>query len=336
MDELIDLIPHILESRRYWFIRTRGGKYYQNFIAGNFIAIAWNEIKLSAIKNIKLSEKDEINRVSEIIAKDKTGKANFKYRPAIKQIIKFAHEIRKGDIVLIPSKNSETITFGEVLDDIVFSEDLSSIENMDQECPYEKRRQVKWLNTISRASLNAKLYPVTFSEHAISEADKYSEYIDKSLNSFYIKGNKLYIILDVGTNEGIGARDLFTLGLGILDKFDDYYKYMKDETYNSNCFETKIMLQSRGKIEFSTKLVVAGLILSILIGAITGGGIESKLKGFPVEVKYNGLIKNVIEYQNNSHERQMEDKVLSTLVNKLEVKNPEELEKVFKEIDKTN
>lgn len=45
-DDLVDDLTAftIEENRKYWFVRTVGGKYYQNFLSGRYVAIGYNEI----------------------------------------------------------------------------------------------------------------------------------------------------------------------------------------------------------------------------------------------------------------------------------------------------
>lgn len=96
MDPYLELIPRIPKNRSYWLVRTNGGKYYDDFIKGNFIGIAWNKITSNDIfvdfnKNQKdLKNTDDIaKRIHEEYPKNQQNKhlAN--------QIVKFISEIKK-------------------------------------------------------------------------------------------------------------------------------------------------------------------------------------------------------------------------------------------------
>ncbi|QHW30335.1 hypothetical protein GZH47_05405 [Paenibacillus rhizovicinus] len=45
MAEGFKLIETIPEDRKYWFLRTQGGLFYDEFASEGFVAINWDEIK---------------------------------------------------------------------------------------------------------------------------------------------------------------------------------------------------------------------------------------------------------------------------------------------------
>ena len=50
LEELLALIPRIDPNRHYWFVRTQGGEYYADFVKGGYIAIGYDEIPASVMK----------------------------------------------------------------------------------------------------------------------------------------------------------------------------------------------------------------------------------------------------------------------------------------------
>lgn len=97
-------IPVIPDTTRFWMVRTQKGYFYSEFIAKKFVAIAWNNID----KNTDFSDQareqllddvmiryPEINRPSTVV-----NKCNH-----------FIHEIKENDILVIPSRGSEYISF---------------------------------------------------------------------------------------------------------------------------------------------------------------------------------------------------------------------------------
>ncbi|WP_415337139.1 hypothetical protein [Clostridium perfringens] len=89
----------VSSERKYWFLRTQNGTYYDEFKAYNFIGIEWD--KLVDFNSIRDMSKDQLKE--HIIEKDSSIE-----RPGYvaSQILRFCNEIRKGDIVLIPNEGS--------------------------------------------------------------------------------------------------------------------------------------------------------------------------------------------------------------------------------------
>src|SRR6185312_9045106 len=89
------------------------------------------------------------------------------------QVMKFVVELKKGDIVIIPSSNSEIISIGEVTSSTI--PELTQAELLKTECPYKKRKPVKWIKDISRDSLDPFLYRMLQAHQAINNITRYSD-----------------------------------------------------------------------------------------------------------------------------------------------------------------
>ena len=106
----VDIFP---TERKYWFVRTQKGTYYEDFINDKFIGIEWD--KVSDIEFIKNDNEDDLK---EGIIKQYPNVERPGY--VAKQILKFCNSMKSGDIVLIPSEKSKWITFAEILDDDIY------------------------------------------------------------------------------------------------------------------------------------------------------------------------------------------------------------------------
>ena len=60
-------IPNISTNRRYWVIRTNGGRYYQDFVLHQYISIAWDYVSISILYN---QNEDAIKRLIEAYEHD--------------------------------------------------------------------------------------------------------------------------------------------------------------------------------------------------------------------------------------------------------------------------
>lgn len=117
-------------KRNYWLVRTNAGEYFEEFYLGDFIGINWNEFS-DPLDFTDVHKEDTTINIAD------TYKENKQPGHTYSQIKRFFHEIKIGDIIMIPSKNSKHIGFGEVSSDVFISKN-SQTEIDEGECTYEK------------------------------------------------------------------------------------------------------------------------------------------------------------------------------------------------------
>jgi len=321
---ITDQIPVISERSNYWFVRTEGGRYYKDFIESGVIAIGYNEVPYSSIIASRTNDGYDYRILSGIIRdlfKQKERRPNL----AASQILKFTYDIKKGDIVLIPTYNSHKITWGRVAESPLITLDLSS-----DNCPYLKRKKVIWGDTILRDNLDPFLYKLMFTRHTINNANGYAEYIDKLTNSFYIKGDQAYLVLDVKTKNKIGAKELFQLST-VFDLLEEYSKD-KQLGIDTSDISIKLNVQSPGIITFTgaiTALTIIGVMLSFIVGA--DFSIENNVVG-KVNIKTPGIIKAIQDFLDANEKRKIKRKILKKTLNDLNIQNPQDLSDVMKKL----
>lgn len=327
IQEILDRLPKIKENRNYWFVRTSGGDFYEPFIDGKFIAIGWNGITLEDLAQSRTNDNSGFEILKEKIRKIYPDEARAGH--AASQMFKFTYSITKNDIVLIPSTNSDNITFGEVVETPSFNEFDGKFG-----VPFVKRKKVKWLNTVSRNNLDPNLFKLMFSHHTISEADVYAEHIDKEISSFFIKGDKAHMVLGVQSNNDIKARELFQLGLLPLEIFDEFCE-AEGLDYNSDNFNVKLDVQSPGFIEISGLSIGGIVILGIILVAIAGGGFDLNYKeDLKVGIKTDGIIEKVRRFLTTKSNIKTKKELLEKHMKDLKIKDPQELIDILKELDK--
>lgn len=329
LEQILQSLPHISGKRNYWFFRTQGGDYFEDFVKANYIAIGYNKITLEDIKSGNTEDLSGREILSSRINKKYGDEEN---RPSYvaTQLLKFAYEIKKGDIVMIPSASSHNITFGQVTETAAFSANTTATSD----CPYLKRKNVKWIKTIPRDSLDPNLYKLMFSHHTITEANAYASYIDKITNSFFIKNEKAHLVLKVEATSDIKAKDLFEMGTIALDLLDDFSKE-EQLSYNSDDFNVKINLQSPGDIELAGKVIGGVIILGIILVSIAGGGFTFKNeKGVDVSIKSDGIIEKIKSFLASRSNIKTKKALLEKHMKHLQIKDPEDLVKVLRELDK--
>lgn len=213
-------IKEIPDSTRFWMVRTQKGYFYEEFLARKFVAIAWNNID----QNTDFSESAKDHLKDDIVL-------NFPeiQRPStvINKCNNFIYEINSGDILIIPSKGSQYITFaiaGEYFEDGTKTLELENavikrIKNNDVDihdvsCPYKKRRRITILRTISSDDVNITLYRAISNYHGISSLDKYSYHILNELYNCYTFQDYTVLVYNIRKSGPITPRELSKLIYG--------------------------------------------------------------------------------------------------------------------------
>lgn len=242
MEDVVRINP----SRKYWFIRSESGLYYENFIVGNYVAIGWDYF--DKLLYIKTEEKDKFIDAIKNVYKDE--RAGYIYG----QINRFVSEISKGDIVMVPSKDSNLISFGEIISDAYIEPVLSqNTQKKDKEivCEFKKRRKVKWLKQIRKSELDPYLYKLIYTQGTVSNVTKfYSDFIDRTIHSFFIKGEKAHLVLHVKKSKNIKVRELLPFIDSTSSAIESIISSKKVDSQNQKNVEIKLNVQSPGPVEF--------------------------------------------------------------------------------------
>lgn len=302
-------------KRKYWFVRTQKGTYYEDFINDEFIGIEWD--KVSNIDFIKNDNEDDLKE--EILTQyPKVERPGY----VAKQILKFCNSMKKGDIVLIPSEKSKWITFGEILDDNIYlyEEDddyfqrilddfFDDAEKKEEKTVLKKRRRVKWIKSVKKSELDPYLYSIIYSHNAVVEADAYSVFIDRMLSQFYIKGDEAYYTYKVNKKKNIPYKDM----LKFLNNNNEIIEYIKikypELELNTDDFVIKINVQSKGPVQLKG-MATGILIVGLGIGILCGCDMELNILGMDFKYKTEGLpkiISTVIDLKNKLDESKDED-----------------------------
>ena len=319
----------ISADRKYWLLRTQGGYYYESFRDYNYVAINYDEIKYSQIASIIKQSKDRLDSIyktKELI----TRHYKEEQRPGFiaNQILKFVEDIKKGDIVLIPSFNSHEVTFGTIRATPLI--EVTQKELATTKCPYQKRKAVSWIKRELRTGLDPYLYRVLQAHQAINDIGGYAEIIERTLGNFFIKDGVGNLVLDVQTDEHITAIGLFTLGYNLLQYSNDFFEKNGLTSLDINKVDVKINLNSKGKIQLKSPEANTIWIIALIVVGLAGGGLKFDHPNFKFDLSTDGIIKKIIEYQNNQHDREISKKIIENL-DSLKVKSPEDAIKLTKQ-----
>lgn len=338
-------IPTIPQSRHYWIIRTNGGDYYEDFVLHQYISIAQDYVTLNILNN---QAEDAIKRlieeyefqdsvVKENVDEESDGTAKGTITSIYNKIYRFVFEIQKGDIILIPSKNSDYITIAEVVGDTYersnYVEDYLK-ENPETElhpCPYCKRRKISSLKTISKSEMDIYLAKGFNSQHALSNMDEYAPFIDRTIYGIYSKGDQIHTTIHAGHPNGLTLQELVRLATTIEESATNLAEQCGLD-FDSSSIEVKLNIHSPGLVELIGAVSGAGVVLTLLVftinNLINGGKLSLSYKkdeengkiNFSVESESVGLkghdeTAKLLDLQKKTE--------LLEIVDNLDIKSPE-------------
>jgi restriction system protein len=263
LQELLESIERIEPDRGYWFFRTDTGFNFETFVKHGFIGIGWNEITLSDIVSLSPAEiKEKIVRIYQLDLSTQTGKAN---NTAIyNKVIRFT-ELKKGDLIVIPTRGGERLAFGEIADSKIYS-DVEPVGT----CDYVKRRKVKWLVVKHIDDLDTVFYQIKKPVQTIFNIKPYQAYLDKVTETLFKKDDYVHYVLDLKTRKDI---DLNLL-LELMESINELAKRINVEfDLGEEDFQisVKLNLQSPGSVEFIRKVGRTLIILGFTLASCTSG-----------------------------------------------------------------
>lgn len=249
ISEILLKVDRVNTESNYWFVRTDYGTLFEEFYQKNFIAIGWDYLTLFEIRN---SNEDVIKKkmaYSEEVDINTFG-GKVKISGAYNKIMTFI-SLKKDDIVVIPSKNSESLAFGRVVDDKAYEE---SSEN-----EFKKRRKVEWYELKDMDDLNPIFYQVKSNQHTISNINHFAPHIDRVIGNLFTKGDNTHYVLKIDKTDDVNFDELQVL----MDNIKVLMLNINQEfgfKENTNEFYVKINLQSKGALE----LIKSGKSLAVL------------------------------------------------------------------------
>ena len=288
LSKTIQSVTHVNEERSYWYVRTNSGDFYELFLELNIIAIGWNYISLKQINQFREEPKYREVLAGQIIIKEgDTSKPGY----IINQIVDFSSNMKKGDIIIIPSESSDFFSMGELMDELPYQARVSELSAL----PYEKRRKVKWLKkNIPYLKLDPYLFKLKFLQKTITHLDpnETAQAVDRSIGTLFIKSNRAHFVIQVTQETGIQPFGLFSAMMDLF-KLTSNMSQSLGVDFDEQKLEGKINVQSPGHIELITESVAGLIILAGITGLIIGIDFEGKILGNNLKYKTRGVIKAI-------------------------------------------
>lgn len=332
LDNLVKSITAIEDNKRYWLIRTQSGTLYQTFIDNSYISIGHKEVTPYLLSDHKMAYTQNPQIVLSTI-KDKVKKTYEELGTPLdkrsislisSQIAKFAYDVKQNDIIIIPSHNSNYISFGVVSSNDWIYDDF---KNIGDSAILKKR--VKWIKEIKRKHLDPYLYKMFTAHQAVNNVIEYAPIIERSLNDMFIIENKAHFVINIQSEE-IVAKDLFGFGAYLLDILDEI-SIKFNLGVSSTDLQVAINVNSPGKIDIKS-IVPRATILFGLILLLCGGGYENadgtriSTEGLP------GIIKAIDDYLTHRQERELKENIFNKYKDSLQIKQPEDIIVLMKQV----
>ncbi|MCG1029329.1 hypothetical protein J5S49_13610 [Virgibacillus halodenitrificans] len=318
-------IPYIPETRNYWLVRTKGGRFYDEFRRRGEIGLNWNEITPRDINN-----RSEID-IKRLISKHYPESRN-KSRIA-NQLRIFEKQIKENDIVVITGPASHKFSIGRVLsnESAEISRDLDLAEEDRKYCPYTKRKKVQWLKELKKWDVELPMFKLLqHAQHTISDANKYRDNIESMIHDFYLRENYAQINIRVKREGSIPPKEFFTVGNDLLLLVEQFSSYT-DYKYDTEITSTEININSPGKMKFAGK-VLGVTVLGLILVSLTGGQFDVNLPdivGGSISIEMNSLIGEVDDFLDSRSDRKQSEVILNKYIHELDIESPEELKQLL-------
>lgn len=293
-------IEEIPNTRNYWLVRTNSGIYFKDFYKNGYISIGWDEF--SDIEQIR-NEKEEIlkDKISKTYLEDK--------RPGyiLNQIKRFMFDLKKGDMVLIPSNNSSLVAFGIITKEF-YTENVPIVpfNPNNPKCLYKKRIKIKWIKTLYKDNFDPYMRMLMFTHTTISNINEYKNYINRTLYPIYVYNDEIHLTYHVQTTEDISFLNFSNFLNIILESLKLF-----DDTTNSNIstdkLDIKATMNSPGVIEIIGTAFGAGIVVALVNAFIFGGKFEiDLLKLGKISFEHDGLLSSILKFIKEANNNKIE------------------------------
>lgn len=254
-------IPIIPPNQKVWFFRTKGGKFYYDFLHNNFIALGWDKISPELITDTQTSKDVKKERIENLYPDEK--------RPGLilGQMDVFYNQMTNGDLVIIPNIGSKIISIGRIGP---FTGEVERPADAEYpQCSYKHRRSVEWIKRVE-AWQDVYLFKVLRAQQTISDVTEDAKLVFRNLFPVYISGETIHLTLQKKTNEDLNLASNVRLQSNVLQIADEVA-----ELYGKECFSDEIALKtavgSPGFWEFIfPRIPVSGITVVTIIKFLIG------------------------------------------------------------------
>lgn len=309
IEQLGQFIQKVNPDKHYWFFRTMGGLYYDEFVSKGYIAIGYNEIIMKDLTDLPKRDDQARLYIKSKFYEYGHKLTDAKAAKAAGQIVKFYRELCEGDIVVAPNSQSRKFAIGIIISEMY--EDSGN--HSEQECRFVKRRKVKWLKEVWRHDLDPRVILAFGNQQTMSSIDDYAEFVDRKISMLYNKGDKTYLVLRVNQDKGLTWDDFcFISDLGEL-----FVSVSKENNLGIDLTDIQmtvnvqspgdIMLACNASVGFNLILVLFALGVLLPGGEFSIWGVKYKTEGFGKFFKQiSDLVNDILDRHQNRKDKIIE------------------------------
>ena len=245
VDTVVDSIPQIPDATNFWMVRSKQGVFYNEYVAGGYIAIGWN----SLTKDILSGNRDD--DYYKQILKDNNYPDKMP-GTALNKCRRFIEEIQSGDIAMIVGRSE--IAFATIGDYFELESNTTTAEKELEihtqietgtywglNCPYKKRRHISIISKVDLSSAPPMVYKCLVSNrHSLSSLNEYADAILSCCYDLSVYSNRLIIKYHIRQPRDINPIDFSLFTLSRADLIAD----------NSHELTGKYNLNSEGDVIF--------------------------------------------------------------------------------------
>ncbi|WP_398453293.1 hypothetical protein AB3466_17735 [Sphingobacterium thalpophilum] len=275
-------------DRKYWFIRTFGGQLFNYFYEREKVGIIGNSVPLDYIKNGRY-DNATFTTLQQFIFNNEVQENQSEATKLANQLLRFYHDVKIGDVVMMPSADSNYIAIGLIDSDIKIEKTTGTVRHNDKDESYpEKIRKVKWQKILPKNEVVGDLRSLFSSRLGLTNADKYGDFIESNLSSVFIKDEMTYGTFYINQDENINAFE--------LKRFLDAITTLYTELCKENGYDVdeelyiKIKVQSKGSAILIGGCVGAITAIIVYLGLFSNN-LELKAKAasvLDIDIKYDG------------------------------------------------
>lgn len=251
----IQVLP---SNPNYWLIRTEGGSFYQTFVTEGYVSIGFEKINLDDIAQLK---RDDLKNIIKELHPDSK-------RPGIilNSLYRFSKEVKIGDIIIIPSKNSRNLCIGQATSKAYqIAEKIKKEEIEDEIYTYQKRIDVKWIAEISKNNFDIYVFRLLNTHQCILNINSYRNIINRMIFPFYYQDGAIHVSLYVSSHKPISLSSTNNL-LALPVKLAKLYEDFTGDIIDKENISLKSTINSPGSIE-----VFGSVIPLVIFGAFVFG-----------------------------------------------------------------
>lgn len=341
LDSILEDIQIIPNSKKYWLIRTQSGILFDTFLENDFVGLDHREVSLrnlAGLRKIFTDNNKFLDGIRDVVNDYYTDKQrneiNIQSRRIsliANQIYKFYQNVKKGDVVIIPSYSSAKVAFGIIKENNIAEFSESEIRKFDYTTQFLNKR-VDWIADFNRTSLDSNIFKMFTSHQAINNVSKYADVIERSLKDFFILDNEAHLIINVQKNDDIKAKDLFGLGYSFLEIFDSISKELGILDVSSDDLEVKVNVNSPGTIDLKSRIKKTTLLAGFVLLVCGGGYVASDGSSLKTE-GIKSLLEAISNFRDREQDRDLKVQIFNKYKDSMKIKTPDDMIKLMKQVD---